>query len=96
MSVLREPPKPPLAGFYAALVLPLALPDHQTNPRFNHAGEAVKGGPTTPNEQAAALAGTAEKKVGSYKTLKGSLSHSDYPSCAYLGYGTQRLEVEHC
>ncbi|KAJ4143414.1 Cytochrome c oxidase subunit 4 [Fusarium oxysporum] len=26
--------------------------------------------PATPNEQAAALAGTAEKKVGSYKTLK--------------------------
>jgi cytochrome c oxidase subunit 5b len=31
--------------------------------------EAVKGGPSTPNAQAAALSGTAEKKVGSYKTL---------------------------
>ncbi|KAL6921573.1 hypothetical protein ACHAPO_004736 [Fusarium lateritium] len=28
--------------------------------------------PTTPSEQAAALAGTAEKKVGSYKVLKGT------------------------
>lgn len=36
------------------------------------AGEAVKGGPTTPSEQAAALAGVAEKKIGAYKTFKGT------------------------
>ncbi|PHH91366.1 hypothetical protein CDD83_727 [Cordyceps sp. RAO-2017] len=31
--------------------------------------EAAKSGPSTPNEQAAALAGVAEKKIGPYKTL---------------------------
>ena len=35
-------------------------------------GEANKTGPTTPNEQAAALAGVTEKKIGSYKTLSGT------------------------
>lgn len=35
-------------------------------------GEAPKN-PVTPNEQAAALAGTAEKKIGSYKTFNGTL-----------------------
>lgn len=33
------------------------------------AGEATKGGPATPSEQAAALSGVAQKKVGDYKTL---------------------------
>jgi hypothetical protein len=28
--------------------------------------------PSTPNEQAAALAGTAEKKIGAYKTFTGT------------------------
>lgn len=30
-------------------------------------------GPSTPSEQAAALAGTAQKKVGTYKTISGML-----------------------
>jgi hypothetical protein len=50
------------------------------------------GGPSTPSEQAAALAGSAQKKVGNYKTLSGmclSLIYIDisaiYPSLLHHG-----------
>ncbi|KAM4062666.1 cytochrome c oxidase subunit vb domain-containing protein [Hirsutella rhossiliensis] len=65
--------------------------------------EAVKGGPSTPNEQAAALAGVAEKKIGSYKTLKEIQAEEDLfgpgaapgtvPTDLEQSTGLERLEI---
>lgn len=61
------------------------------SPRANRvAGEAVKGGPSTPSEQAAALAGTAEKKIGPYKTFKGASPRPSGPELHNLGPNTTR------
>ncbi|EMT70902.1 Cytochrome c oxidase subunit 4, mitochondrial [Fusarium odoratissimum] len=59
--------------------------------------------PATPNEQAAALAGTAEKKVGSYKTLKEIRTEEDLfgpgaapgtvPTDLEQATGIERLEI---
>ncbi|KLO86926.1 Uncharacterized protein LW93_12782 [Fusarium fujikuroi] len=59
--------------------------------------------PATPNEQAAALAGTAEKKVGSYKTLKEVRTEEDLfgpgaapgtvPTDLEQATGIERLEI---
>ncbi|RBR20704.1 uncharacterized protein FIESC28_05221 [Fusarium coffeatum] len=59
--------------------------------------------PATPNEQAAALAGTAEKKVGSYKVLKEVQTEEDLfgpgaapgtvPTDLEQSTGLERLEI---
>ncbi|KAL4723859.1 Cytochrome c oxidase subunit 4 [Fusarium chlamydosporum] len=59
--------------------------------------------PATPNEQAAALAGTAEKKVGSYKVLKEIQTEEDLfgpgaapgtvPTDLEQSTGLERLEI---
>ncbi|TWU76136.1 Cytochrome c oxidase subunit 4 [Metarhizium rileyi] len=64
--------------------------------------EAAKG-PTTPNEQAAALAGTAQKKVGDYKVLNDIKSEEDLfgpgarpgsvPTDLEQATGLERLEI---
>ncbi|PNY24161.1 Cytochrome c oxidase subunit 4, mitochondrial [Tolypocladium capitatum] len=65
--------------------------------------EAAKRGPTTPSEQAAALAGTAEKKIGSYKTFTQVKSDEDLfgpgaspgtvPTDLEQATGLERLEI---
>ncbi|KAM0421645.1 hypothetical protein ACHAPD_000082 [Fusarium lateritium] len=48
--------------------------------------------PATPSEQAAALAGTAEKKVGSYKVLKGTSIDND--AVDSLNGAPRNLEIQ--
>jgi cytochrome c oxidase subunit 5b len=65
--------------------------------------EAAKSTPSTPNEQAAALSGVAEKKIGSYKTLKEIKSEDDLfgpgaapgtvPTDLEQSTGLERLEI---
>ncbi|EQL01230.1 hypothetical protein G6O67_001431 [Ophiocordyceps sinensis] len=65
--------------------------------------EAAKAGPSSPNEQAAALAGVTEKKIGSYKTLKEVRTEEDLfgpgaapgsiPTDLEQATGLERLEI---
>ncbi|PHH61613.1 hypothetical protein CDD81_8128 [Ophiocordyceps australis] len=65
--------------------------------------EAPKSGPNTPNEQAAALSGTPEKKIGPYKTLSEIRSADDLfgpgaapgtvPTDLEQATGLERLEI---
>ncbi|PFH57728.1 hypothetical protein XA68_14656 [Ophiocordyceps unilateralis] len=65
--------------------------------------EASKGGPSTPSEQAAALAGVTEKKIGHYKTIQEIRTEDDLigpgaapgtvPTDLEQATGLERLEL---
>ena len=64
------------------------MPRRRGVPRLTPAAdEAPKTNPSTPTDQAAALSGSAEKKVGPYKTLQGAQTRPRTPLVALRLHG---------